>query len=179
MKCLVTFGTVEGHTRRVADAIVTSIVDLQHQADLSDTSNLKQDLVLKDYDACLVAAPVHQQRHPDDVINFAKTNSDQLNRIPSALISVSLSAALPGGEAEAQSYVDRLLGTTGWTPTSTHCVGGALKYTQYDFFQEQVIRHVVLKGRDVGDIRGDHAFTDWNALNLFIESFIGAAAGSN
>lgn len=176
MKCFVIFETVEGHTRRVADACVKKIAEMGHEASRHDISKINRDFFLDDCDACLIAAPVHQQRHPDEMINFLKTSADGLNRMPSALISVSLSAAFPDGEAEAQSYVDRLLRTTSWTPSAVHCAAGALRYTQYDFFQEQVIRHVVLKGRDVGDINRDHTFTDWKALDEFVQKFITAAS---
>ena len=103
MKCFVLFGTVEGHTRHIADAIGKSIVESEHEAVLFDLSKGISGHTLKDCDACIIAAPVHQQRHPDEVINFTKANNGQLNRMSSALVSVSLSAAFPDGQAEAQS----------------------------------------------------------------------------
>lgn len=177
MRYFVVFGTVEGHTRRIAEAVVSGIVEAKHEVILYDVLKKSPDLAKEAYDACLIAAPVHQQRHPDEIINFIKAHAGQLNGAPSALISVSLSAAFADGQVEAQSYVDRLLRTTGWSPTATHCAAGALRYSQYDFFQEQVIRHVVLQGHDVGDIQGDHAFTDWEALGRFVQKFIEASAG--
>lgn len=179
MRYFVVFETVEGHTRNIADAVVSGIVEAKHEAILYDVLKKSPDFVKEDCDACVIAAPVHQQRHPDEIINFIKAHADRLNRRPSALISVSLSAAFPDGQAEAQSYVARLLRTTGWTPTATHFAAGALRYSHYDFFQEQVIRHVVLQGRDVSDIHGDHTFTDWDALLCFVQGFVGPSALSN
>lgn len=179
MRCFVFFGTVEGHTYRVAEAIADGIGEGGHEASVHDISNESPSSKLKGCDACLIAAPVHQQRHPDEVINFAMANAERLNTMPSALISVSLAAAFPDGSANAQSYVDRLLRASGWTPTLTHCAAGALRSTKYDFFQEQVIRHVVLQGRDFGTLEGDHVFTDWDALGQFVQQFISTAAPSS
>jgi len=172
MRCAVIFGTVEGQTRKIAEVVAESLQDAGHEVVMSDVSEKGQDLALAESNLALIAAPVHQQRHPDDIINFAKANADQLNEMASALISVSMSAALPDGEAEARSYVDRLLSTTGWQPRATHLAAGALRYTEYDFFQEQIIRHIVLKGHDLDDIKGDHVFTDWDALKRFVDQLI-------
>jgi len=175
MKYVVTFGTVGGHTRRIADAIAQHIADARHEVVLHDASKRSRDLLVKECDACVVAAPVHQQRHPDAIINFTKANADRLNAMPSALVSVSISAAFADGREEAQSYVDRLLSTTGWKPSATHICAGALRYTQYDFFQEQIIRHIVLKDRVPDDITGDHDFTNWDDLAKFVGQFIDRA----
>ena len=95
--------------------------------------------------------------------------------MPSALVSVSLSAAFPDGRAEAEGYADRLVRATGWQPTAVHLAAGALRYDKYDFFQEQIIRHVVLKDRAPDVIDGDHDFTDWDALGAFVDDFTGKA----
>jgi menaquinone-dependent protoporphyrinogen oxidase len=50
-----------------------------------------------------------------------------------------------------------------------------LRYDKYDFFQEQIIRHVVLKDRAPDVIDGDHDFTDWDALGAFVDDFTGKA----
>ncbi len=173
LKYLVAFGTVAGHTRRIADTIAQQIIDAQHQAVLHDASQRARDPAVRECDACIIAAPVHQQRHPEAIINFATANAERLNAMSSALVSVSISAAFADGREEAQSYVDRLLATTGWKPAAIHLAAGALRYTDYDFFQEQIIRHVVLKDRAVDNIRGDHDFTDWQKLAAFVDQFIG------
>ena len=147
-----------------------------HEVSLRDASKRVSDIDLGDLDAFLAAAPVHQQRHPDAVIDFLKVHSESLNALPSALISVSLSAAFESGHPDAQSYVDRLLERTGWRPTAIHLAAGALRYEKYDYFQEQIIRHIVLKDRVPDQIEGDHEFTDWDALALFIDDFEAASS---
>lgn len=171
MKCLIFYGTAEGHTFKIAQAILEKIQAAGHEVSLKDASKGVSDIELSSLDAFIVAAPVHQQRHPDAVIDFIKVHSARLNALPSALISVSLSAAFESGHPDAQAYVDRFLERTRWRPTAVHLAAGALRYEKYDYFQEQIIRHIVLKDRAPKQIEGDHDFTDWSALALFIDDF--------
>jgi hypothetical protein len=63
-----------------------------------------------------------------------------LNAKPSAFISVSLSVVLEEGQTEAQKYVDRFVSVTDWQPHMTLLLGGALRFTEYDYFQEQIVK---------------------------------------
>jgi menaquinone-dependent protoporphyrinogen oxidase len=62
-----------------------------------------------------------------------------LDTKPSAFISVSLSAVLERARTEAQKYVERFISVTGWRPRKTLLLGGALRFTEYDYFQEQIV----------------------------------------
>ena len=85
---------------------------------------------------------------------------------------MSLSAAFSEGMADAQSYVEAFLASTGWKPTRSLPVAGALQYTEYDYFQEQVIEHIVLRGRKLEGPKGDLEFTDLASLFRIIDSFV-------
>ncbi len=171
MKCLVFYGTAEGHTLKIARNISEMIESAGHEVRLQDAYKRVADIEFGEFDAFVAAAPVHQQRHPDAVIDFIKVHAASLNALPSALVSVSLAAAFEDGHRDAQAYVDRLLERTGWRPTTVHLAAGALNPEKYDYFQEQIIRHVVLKDREPDEIVGDHDFTDWDALAQFVKDF--------
>lgn len=176
MNYLVVYGSLEGHTAKIAVHCAERLGDAGHDVRLIDAVRRVEDLALTDYDACLIAAPVHQQRHPDAVFNFILAHLARLNAMPSAFVSVSLSAAFADGRSEARLYIDRLLERTAWKPIRSLPAAGALRYAGYDFFQEQIIRHIVLKDRAPQGIAGDHDFTDWPALDAFIDDFSAAAA---
>ena len=112
----------------------------------------------------------------NDIKNFAEVfvtaKLAQLQRKPTLFVSVSLSAAFAEGMKEAQSYVDAFLAGTGWKPTQSFLVAGALRYGEYDYFKEQVIEHLVLKGRKAKEPKEDYEFTDWAALSRIINSFV-------
>lgn len=175
MQFLIVYATVDGHTRQIAEFIQKRIEGKGASVRLVEAAARIRDLHLGDYTGFIAASPVHQQSHAEDLTTFIKAHAAESGSIPSALVSVSLSAAFPGGGADAQSYVDRLVEATGWKPTAVHLAAGALRYDSYDFFQEQIIRHVVLKDRAPDVIEGNHEFTDWEALGAFVDDFTGKA----
>ncbi|TMJ34465.1 MAG: protoporphyrinogen oxidase [Alphaproteobacteria bacterium] len=174
MKILVAFGTLEGQTRKIAEAVAARVHDLGHDAHLFDTAGTGSpaELHVDSYDKIIVAGSVHHKRHQESVEDFVTAKVAELQKKPTLFLSVSLSAAFPEGMTEAQSYVDAFLAGTGWKPTQSLLVAGALQYTEYDYFQEQVIEHIVLKGRKIEGLRGDLEFTDWAALSRTVDSFV-------
>jgi menaquinone-dependent protoporphyrinogen oxidase len=84
----------------------------------------------------------------------------------------STSRARMSGMPEAQSYLDDFLVSTGWKPTQSLLIAGALRYDEYDYFKAQIIEHVVLKCREVEGAKGDYEFTDWDTLCRAVESFV-------
>ena len=57
----------------------------------------------------------------------------------------------------------------------TLLLGGALRFTKYDYFHEQFVKFVVMKSGAPSPER-DHEFTDWNALANFADRFLETAA---
>ena len=171
MSVLVVFGTTEGHTQKVAEKVKSILAELGEQVELYDCTRRPRDLDVKKFDAIIVAGSIHQQRHQRSVENFVSAHLHELEAVPSALLSVSISAAFKEGQKDAQSYVDELIKRTGWQTPQTLLVAGALKHSEYDYFMEQFVQHVVLKGRHVDEMHGDYVFTDWDALSQFITSF--------
>jgi menaquinone-dependent protoporphyrinogen oxidase len=131
--------------------------------------------ILGTYDAFIIAASVHQEYHQETITNFVIAHLEVLDAKPSAFISVSLSAVLEEGGTEAQKYVDSFVSVTGWRPRMTLLLGGALRLTEYDYFQEQIVKFIVMKRGDAPSSGRDREFTDWNALAGFVDGFLGAA----
>ncbi|OHV79741.1 flavodoxin domain-containing protein [Ensifer sp. LCM 4579] len=172
MKILIVYGTTEGQTRKIAIWTETRLRERGHQVEILDSAALEPDLKLDGFQAIIIAASVHQKHHQDAVVNFAFAHHDLLNAKPSAFISVSLSAALEDGRAEAQEYVDSFFSVTGWQPRATLLLEGALRYTEYDYFQEQVVKFIVMKRNDPAISERDHDFTNWDALGDFVDQFL-------
>ena len=176
MNVLIVYGTTEGQTRKIAEWTATHIRERRHEAELLDSAALVSNLDTDKYGAFIIAASVHQECHQETVTNFVIAHLKMLENKPSAFISVSLSAVLR--EGDAHEYVDRFALVTGWRPRMTLLLGGALRFTEYDYFQEQVVKFIVLKrGGSAGSER-DREFTDWNVLASFVDNFLEAAATS-
>jgi menaquinone-dependent protoporphyrinogen oxidase len=175
MNILIAYATIEGHSRKIAEWIADRVRSNGNNSRVIDASALQGEINVARHDAVMIIAPVHQRAHPEAILDFMFAHRDSSNANPSAFISVSLSAAFDAGQAEARSYVDHLLECTGWQPTATHLSAGALCYDEYDYFKEQIIRHIVLRDLGAADVRCDHDFTDWKALGRFVDDFVRTA----
>jgi menaquinone-dependent protoporphyrinogen oxidase len=175
LNVLIIYGTTEGQTRKISEWMATHIRRCGYQAELLDSAAPVFDLDLEAYDAFIIAASVHQECHQETVVNFVSAHLEVLDARPSAFISVSLSSVLEGGGMEARKYVDRLVTMTGWKPRMTLRLGGALRFTEYDYFQQQIVKFIVMKRSAAASKESDHEFTDWNALASFVDKFLEAA----
>jgi len=175
MKVLIVYGTTEGQTRKIAEWTATHVRELGHEVEVRDSASPASDSDLPTFDAFIIAASVHQERHQDTIINFAIAHHQLLNTKAAAFISVSLSAALEHERIEAQNYVDRFVSVTGWQPRMTLPLGGALRFADYDYYQEQIVKFIVLKRCGAESTERDHEFTDWNALADFVDGFLETA----
>jgi menaquinone-dependent protoporphyrinogen oxidase len=173
---LIIYGTTEGQTRKIAEWTATHLRERGHQVELRDSAGLASGSDLETFHAFIIAASVHQECHQDTITNFATAHHKLLNTKPSAFISVSLSAVLENGRTEAQKYVDSFVSETGWHPRMTLLIGGALQFTEYDYFQEQIVKFVVMKRGGAVSTARDREFTDWNALASFVDGFFEKAS---
>jgi menaquinone-dependent protoporphyrinogen oxidase len=172
MNVLIIYGTTEGQTRKIATWTAMRLRRQGHQVELLDSAAVAADLKLGDFQAFIVAASVHQEHHQEAIANFVFSQRELLNARPSAFISVSLSAALEDAKPEAQKYADRFVSVTGWRPRTTLLLGGALRLTEYDYFQEQVVKFIVMKRSGSAFPEHDREFTDWSALADFVDRFL-------
>ena len=87
-------------------------------------------------------------------------------------ISVSLAAAFEEKTAEATAYISNFIARTGWTPDQSLAVAGAVRSEEYDYFQQQILEHVILKDRV--ELRPDEPqeFTDWTGLANSVKAFL-------
>ncbi len=50
-----------------------------------------------------------------------------------------------------------------------------MRGSEYDYFQRQIVKFIVMKRGGLADLTRDYEFTDWNALDGFIDEFLVAA----
>lgn len=175
MNVLIVYGTSEGQTRKIAERAQARLRARGCDVTLRDCAAHASGSTLETFDAFVVAASVHQKLHQEAMTDLVMAHHDLLSAKPSAFISVSLAAALETERGEAQDYVDHFLALTRWQPRMTLLLGGALRFSDYDYFQEQIVKFNVLDARIAVDSERDHEFTDWNALDSFLDAFLEVA----
>ena len=172
MPVLIAFGSIEGQTGKIAAFVKKIAEDAGETVELFDTSVLKSDVSVEEFDKVILAGSVHERRHPKEFELFVASNQKELENRRTLLISVSLNAAFPERYEEAQDYADELKMRTDIDPDGEILVAGAIRAHSYDYFATQVLRHVVLQGRNYDPSVQEHEFTDWDALEGDIRSFL-------
>lgn len=169
-KVLISYGTTEGQTAKIAEVIADVLRDEGHDADVLDIASLSGS-VSDGYDAVIVGASIHMGRHDRHVVEFVHDNLRALARLPSAFFSVSLAAH--GDTQEAHGYVEQFEEETGWRPDQTALFGGALLYTHYGFIKRHMMKQIVQgKPGHLGlDTSRDYVYTEWDAVRRFAEHF--------
>lgn len=170
MDIIIIYGTGEGHTRKIAEFCSAHLKDAGHKVEIRNSDRRMAGLDISEFDAVILAGSVHQQRHQESLENFAVAHREQMENIPSLLLSVSLSIAFENGELEANKYVRGFIKSTGFDPNSVCLVAGALRFDQYSYYMSHIVEHVVLEGRD--EIKEDREFTDWKSLTGEMDSFV-------
>jgi menaquinone-dependent protoporphyrinogen oxidase len=79
-------------------------------------------------------------KHDKSVSDYVRKNRVALERLPSALFSVSLAAH--GDTEEAENYVEQFETETGWRSARVALFGGALLYTQYGFLKRHLMKKI-------------------------------------
>jgi menaquinone-dependent protoporphyrinogen oxidase len=190
---LILYATREGHTRRVADRVAATLHTCGHDAVIHNASAIPEPFDLDAYAAVVLAASVHGGKHEPELTAFVKRHRAALEGLPTAFLSVSLSEA--GAEdmsapaekrgqaaANVQSSLDAFIADTGFRPERMLPIAGALLYTQYGWFLRFVMKRIAKSMGASTDTSRDHEFTDWSALDRFVEKFaatVGAPAGED
>ena len=172
MNVLIVYGTTEGHTQKVAERVGARLLEQGHTVETRNAETLMPSFDPGTFDAVIVAASVHQDRHQEPVSDFVSGCREQMNSKPTAFISVSLSVVLDETRDEAQACVDRFMTSTGWKTPNVLLLGGAVRGSEYDYFQRQIVKFIVMKRGGLADLTRDYEFTDWNALDGFIDEFL-------
>ncbi len=172
MSVLVLYASQEGQTAKIAKFAAEQVQKSGHAAKLVNVDHMDNAISFKDASKIILAAPVHERRHPRSFEALVNAFSDEINARSTMMLSVSLKAAFPEGYAEAQDYLVEMKMRTRLKPETEMLVPGAVRRKAYDYYQSQVLRHVVLEGQSEAFSGEDVEFTDWSVLQAKIGDFL-------
>jgi menaquinone-dependent protoporphyrinogen oxidase len=170
-RILVVYGTTDGHTASIARRLGEA---LTRHGVLADVVQARETgLRPAGYDGVIVAASVHGGVYQPVVRRWVRRHAAVLDDMPTAFVSVSLGLlqAEPAVRNAVEDIVSRFLRETGWRPTLTQSVAGAVLFTKYGWLKRRLMRRIVAKAGGPTDTTRDHVFTDWEALDRFARSF--------
>ena len=172
LRLLVAFTTYDGHTAKIAERIASALRRADCAVGPCDLARSRPERPLEDYEGVIAGGPLHGGKHPPQLVKFVSENLAALNAKPSAFFSVSLSAA--GNDAQqddATRCLNEFLEETGWKPTSTSIVAGALLYREYGFIKRWMMKMIVKRGGGDTDTSRNYVYTDWDAIDQFANEF--------
>jgi menaquinone-dependent protoporphyrinogen oxidase len=173
---LVVYGTTDGQTRKIAEFLTAALRQRGVETELVDSAAETAAQVQPIYVAGIVCASLHQHKYQASLGHFLKMNRAWLAGMPTAFVSVSLTAALRDMESreELRRLAEVFCGETGWAPRMTHHVAGALRYSQYDYFKRLLMKLIAKQRGGDTNTANDYEYTDWVDLSRFIEEFVAA-----
>lgn len=172
MRVRIIYATIEGQTGKIAAFAQEKLTKLGHDASMADVGDRTLEVSTEGADRIILAACVHERRHPKPFEIFLSAQAETLAKVPTLMLSVSLSAAFDEGLEEAQEYVDEMNMRTGFVANDTRLVAGAIRTSRYDYYASQVVRHVIMRGKEYDASLSEHEFTDWDALSAALDDFV-------
>jgi menaquinone-dependent protoporphyrinogen oxidase len=172
MNVLVIYETVEGQTRKVVESVEEETRAAGHNVRVLDTSDHNAKVDFAEIDRVVLAAPVHERRHPKDFELFLAANREALAALATLMISVSLKASYTEGLEDAEDYLLEMKMRTGLIPSKELLIAGAVRSQSYGYFETQIVHKIVLEGRPVELVDGVREFTDWDRLKSEVNAFL-------
>jgi menaquinone-dependent protoporphyrinogen oxidase len=166
---LLAYSSTHGHTATIASRMAGDLRAAGADVTLAEIGDAAR-LDLADYDVVIAGGSVHMERHDDRLVAWAERHAATLNRMRTGFFSVSLTAT--GDPESARAYIDRYEEDTGWMPTRTVALAGALEYREYSFLVRQMIRQIARRKGLPTDTSRDHEFTDWDAVAGFAAAMV-------
>ena len=80
---------------------------------------------------------------------------------------------------ELAGIMERFYETTGWHPDRAQPVAGALMYREYGLIVRWMMRRIARSTSGDTDTSRNHVYTDWDALDHFVEDFIQTVEPAN
>lgn len=174
------YSTVDGQTRQIADHMATHLREMGHPVELFNLQDLPADLDYQSYDGVIFGAPIRQGSFPRSLSRLVKGLERELQQVPTAFYSVSLFEAAQDEEVreEVQEIFNRFMAKTGLHPLIYASFAGALPFSRYGFMQRMLMQAMArrLTGELQIDTNTDYEFTDWVAVDEFVEQFLGQIA---
>lgn len=173
MKILMLYATSQGQTRKIMRHLAERFAKAGHSVELLPAAE-DEGLDPLRFDAAILAGSIHAGRYQPALIDAARRHAPALSQRPGLFVSVSLTAAGddPDDRKELARLVDAFMAETGWQGAESAHVPGAIRFTEYNFFEYWAMLWISrYKGADFTG-KEDIEFTDWAALDALADAWL-------
>lgn len=172
MHILILYATRHGHTKKIAEFLKDLGVSLGHSVKAVNASGFSESPAA--FDRVVIASPIHIEKHHPSIRAYVKKYARELNRVKSAFLSISMTAA--GTNQNGLRQIERItasfLSTTGWHPAAVEQVAGAVLYKDYNFLIRFIMKRISKKEGGSTDTSRNHVYTDWTKLQQFFAELV-------
>ena len=164
-KILLTYSTVDGHTKTICEKILSYSKTSQ-----VDILPIDRSINIKDYDTVVIGASIRYGKYRDEIFEFIKENEELLNSKDNAFFSVNVVARKENkNKPETNPYLIKFLNKISWQPKILDVFAGKIEYPKYKFLDKYAIKFIMWITKGPTDTSKVYEFTDWNRVKSFAE----------
>ena len=164
-KILLTYSTVDGHTKTICEKILS-----YSETSQVDILPIDSSINIKDYDTVVIGASIRYGKYREEIFEFIKENEELLNSKDNAFFSVNVVARKENkNKPETNPYLIKFLNKISWQPKILDVFAGKIDYPKYKFFDKYAIKFIMWITKGPTDTSKVYEFTDWNRVKSFAE----------
>ena len=164
-KILLTYSTVDGHTKTICEKILS-----YSETSQVDILPIDSSINIKDYDTVVVGASIRYGKYREEIFEFIKENEELLNSKDNAFFSVNVVARKENkNKPETNPYLIKFLNKISWQPKILDVFAGKIDYPKYKFLDKYAIKFIMWITKGPTDTSKVYEFTDWNRVKSFAE----------
>ncbi|MBU6371326.1 MAG: hypothetical protein KJS97_01250 [Alphaproteobacteria bacterium] len=170
-RILVCYATTQGHTGALAARAAARLTAGGHAVELWNAADPPPST--QPPEAVLLMGSLHLGKHQDALARAAKAGAPLWAGKPVAFVSVSLAAGSrdPREVAAARAIATDFLADAGIKGAALHLAAGAVHERELNWITRWMMREILAKHDATPDPSGDTVFTDYAALDGFIDAF--------
>ena len=162
-KSLITFSTVDGHTKliwkKIAEYSANQNVEVIPKSQIND---------LSDYKSIVIGASIRYGKYRKEVFDFIKNNINLLQSMENSFFSVNAVARkVEKSSSKTNPYVIKFLKQIKWKPKNIAVFAGKIDYPKYKFIDKYAIKFIMWITNGPTDTSQAYDFTDWKKVETF------------
>ena len=135
-KILLTYSTVDGHTKTICEKILS-----YSETSQVDILPIDSSINIKDYDTVVIGASIRYGKYREEIFEFIKENEELLNSKDNAFFSVNVVARKENkNKPETNPYLIKFLNKISWQPKILDVFAGKIDYPKYKFLDKYAIK---------------------------------------
>ena len=159
-KILLTYSTVDGHTKTICEKILSYSKTSQ-----VDVMPIDSSINIRDYDTVVIGASIRYGKYREEIFEFIKENEELLNSKDNAFFSVNVVARKENkNKPETNPYLIKFLNKISWQPKILDVFAGKIDYPKYKFLDKYAIKFIMWITKGPTDTSKVYEFTDWNRV---------------